>query len=161
LIKTVALPVGANPVDLVASPDGSHFYVANKGTQNVSVFTTLNNTLVTNIDITTNSNTANYMTVQTSNAVYPVSLTVSTDSSKLAVAVVDANYMPTAAIVPAVNGQPDGDAALTIDTGTNLVIATLGAPYTFAGCGSPFVMTDPTTHNQTVCTRMHPIIVLQ
>ena len=153
-----------NPVDIIASPDGTRFYVANRGSKNVAVYDTLSNSLVTDIDVTTNTNAPN---VNTSPSVYPISLAMAVDSSRLVVAVVDPDYTPTIGAVlaqPPGTEHPDGNGFISIKTATNQAVTTIHAPFTTSGAGGcvdATVMTDASTHIQTVCTRLRPLVVLQ
>jgi len=168
VITTVALGANANPVDLATSPDGTRFYVANQGTpsdpstQNIAVYNTLNNTFVTNINV--NANTSPLY----GQHVTPINLVVSPDSSKILVSVQDLNYTTQAiggvTALPAPGGvfYTDGSGLLTINTSNNQVAANLGAPFTSPACANNLAFTDPNNSSNTlVCTRMHPIAVLQ
>ena len=160
--------VGIDPVDLATLPNGSFVYILNRGDRNITVLNTLNNTkLLNNIII----GTIDHTDVNTGHSIkgtyfYPISISASDDSSRIAVAIRDPLFTPSLNpankiavgdqnIVPPLT-RGDGNAIWTIDTSTNQPLVMIPTPQVSSStCNSTSI-----SINQT-CTLMQPMFVLR
>jgi len=170
------VPVDINPVDMASLPNGSFVYILTQGDathdSKVDVLNTLNNTLLTNritvgtadfIDTVGHSNKGTHLV--------PVSISVSDDSSRVAIAVKDPDFSPSAVprnaalvgdqTLTTLQYRADGSSTWTINTSTNQPIVKIPTPFASASCVSnSLVSTGPGT-TPTTCTLMTPLFVLK
>ena len=140
-----AIPVGATPLDVALTPDGTRAYVPNQNSDNVSVIDTTSNTLAATIPLMTNPGAAvvtpdgatAYVTDITGNGVLVIDTATNTVTTTISLG---------ASIGPsAIDVTPDGafvyvtnngsDDVSIIDTSTNTLDA--ASPITLAAMAGP------------------------